>query len=121
MKYGAASLQLDQLQDRAQQLVKHQMLIVAREWQRSYPKRSIEFVDTMGYADFSIDDGKWYAESCDLLYPKDNEEMYGWGARKLVHIFQPLYEALGWYSKWSDTFGINVGFKLEPISQKETR
>ena len=121
MDYDAASLQLEQLQDRAHQLVKHQMEVMARDWQRSYPKRSIEFVDTMGYADFSIDDGKWYAESCDLLYPKDNEEMYGWGARDLARIFEPLYVALEWYEKWSDTFDVSIGFRLEPISQKESQ
>lgn len=120
MEYAEASLQLKQLQDRAHQLVKHRMIVAARRWQHSYPKRSIEFQDVMGVVDFSIDDGKWYVELSDLLHPKDDEEIYGWGARKLARIFQPLYVALVWYSEWSKTFDINAEFKLES-TEKETR
>lgn len=119
MEYVAASMQLEQLQDRAEQLVRHQMEVIASDWQRSYPKRSIEFTDTMGVVDFSIDGGKWYVESCDMLYSKDDKEIYGWPARELARIFEPLYEALEWYADWSDTFNVIVEFKFEPISQKE--
>ena len=122
MDYDAASLQLEQLQDRAHQLVKHQMEVMARDWQRCYPKRAIEFRDCMGVVNFSIDDGMWYVESCDVSYPKDDEEIYRcWGSRKLMRIFEPLYEALEWYSEWSDTFDVSIGFRLEPILQKESQ
>ena len=91
-------------------LIEEGLREVGYEWQVQHPKRSIRFVDAMGYAGWMVllkGEWEWVTELVDTYHPH---------AATYEQIFAGLMDSYEWYADVSDLTQICIGeIDLTPL------